>query len=82
MNHLATLADLHRVGRYDRMSDVVALTWQTPLSMQEFVRKKATRSPIRAKRPEWLCIQENVTLTQMNAEVGRKSLYVLQDRRH
>ena len=42
VNHLATMADLHRAGRYDRMSDdVVALTGQTPLSMQEFVRKNA-----------------------------------------
>ena len=42
MNHLATMADLHRAGRYDRMSDdVFALTGQTPLSMQEFVRKNA-----------------------------------------
>src|SRR5215469_13317112 len=39
-------------------------------------------SRIRPKRPEWLCIQENGTLIQINAEVGRKSLFVLQDRRH
>ena len=40
--HLATMADLHRAGRYDRRSDdVFALTGQTPLSMQEFVRKNA-----------------------------------------
>jgi len=42
VNHLATMADLHCAGRYDRMSDdVLALTGQTPLSMQEFVRKNA-----------------------------------------
>jgi len=42
VNHLATMADLHRAGRYDRMSDdVFALTGQTPLSMREFVRKNA-----------------------------------------
>jgi uncharacterized protein YbjT (DUF2867 family) len=42
VNHLATMADLHRAGRYDRMSDdVFALTGQKPLSMQEFVRKNA-----------------------------------------
>jgi uncharacterized protein YbjT (DUF2867 family) len=42
VNHLATMADLHRAGRYDRMSDdVFALTGQMPLSMQEFVRKNA-----------------------------------------
>ena len=41
-HHLATMADLHRAGRYDRMSDdVLALTGQKPLSVQEFVRKNA-----------------------------------------
>jgi uncharacterized protein YbjT (DUF2867 family) len=40
VNHLATMADLHRAGRYDRMSDDVrTLTGQEPLSVQEFVRK-------------------------------------------
>jgi len=34
------MADLHRAGRYDRMSDdVLTLTGQGPLSVQEFVRK-------------------------------------------
>src|SRR5215472_6559774 len=42
VNHLATMADLHRAGRYDRMSDdVLTLTGQGPLSVQEFVRKHA-----------------------------------------
>ena len=42
VNHLATMADLHRAGRYDRMSDdVLALTGQGPLSVQELVRKNA-----------------------------------------
>jgi uncharacterized protein YbjT (DUF2867 family) len=42
VNHLATMADLHRAGRYDRMSDDVrTLTVQRPLSVQEFVRKNA-----------------------------------------
>jgi uncharacterized protein YbjT (DUF2867 family) len=42
VNHLATMADLHRAGRYDRMSDDVrTLTGQRPLSLQEFVRKNA-----------------------------------------
>ena len=42
VNHLATMADLHRAGRYDRMSnDVLTLTGQGPLSVQEFVRKNA-----------------------------------------
>jgi uncharacterized protein YbjT (DUF2867 family) len=42
VNHLATMADLHRAGRYDRMSDdVLKLTGQGPQSMEEFVRKNA-----------------------------------------
>ena len=42
VNHLVTMADLHRAGRYDRMSgDALTLTGQGPLSMQEFVRKNA-----------------------------------------
>jgi len=42
VNHLVTMADLHRAGRYDRMSrDVLTLTGHGPLSMQEFVRKNA-----------------------------------------
>jgi uncharacterized protein YbjT (DUF2867 family) len=41
-DHLATMADLHRAGRYDRMSDdVLMLTRQGPMSLQEFVRKNA-----------------------------------------
>jgi uncharacterized protein YbjT (DUF2867 family) len=42
VNHLTTMADLHRAGRYDRMSDaVLTLTGQEPLSVQEFVRRNA-----------------------------------------
>jgi uncharacterized protein YbjT (DUF2867 family) len=42
VNHLATMADLHRAGRYDRLSDdVLTLTGQAPLSLQEFVRENA-----------------------------------------
>ncbi len=42
VNHLATMADLHRAGRYDRMSnDVFKLTGQAPLTVQEFVKKNA-----------------------------------------
>src|SRR3712207_6492507 len=42
VTHLATMADLHRAGCYDRMSDDVrALTGQGPLSVQDFVRKNA-----------------------------------------
>jgi hypothetical protein len=40
VTHLVTMADLHRAGRYDRMSDDVrTLTGRGPLSLQEFVRK-------------------------------------------
>src|SRR5215472_16852006 len=42
VNHLATMGDLHRAGRYDRMSDDVrTLTAQEPLSVQAFVRNNA-----------------------------------------
>jgi uncharacterized protein YbjT (DUF2867 family) len=50
VSHLATMADLHRAGRYDRMSDDVrALTGQGPLSVQEFVRKNASAFTATAK---------------------------------
>jgi uncharacterized protein YbjT (DUF2867 family) len=42
VNHLETVADLHRAGRYDRISDdVLTLTGQGPMSVQEVVRKNA-----------------------------------------
>ncbi|MFL6336137.1 MAG: NAD(P)H-binding protein [Pyrinomonadaceae bacterium] len=42
VNHLATMADLHRAGRYDRRSeDVRTLTGREPLSVQDFVRRNA-----------------------------------------
>ena len=42
VNHLATMADLHRAGRYDRMSDeVLTLTGHRPLGMREFVQNNA-----------------------------------------
>jgi uncharacterized protein YbjT (DUF2867 family) len=50
VNHLATMADLHRAGRYDRMSDdVFTLTEQRALSVQEFVRKNAAAFNASAK---------------------------------
>lgn len=50
VNHLATMADLHRAGRYDRMSDeVLTLTGQRPLSVQEFVKKNAATFTASAK---------------------------------
>jgi uncharacterized protein YbjT (DUF2867 family) len=40
--HLVTMANLHRAGRYDRMSDdVLTLTRQQPLTVLEFARKNA-----------------------------------------
>jgi len=50
VNHLATMADLHRAGRYDRMSDDVrTLTGQGPLHVQDFVRKNAATFTASAK---------------------------------
>jgi len=50
VNHLATMADLHRAGRYNRMSDDVrTLTGQEPLSVQDFVRKNAATFTASAK---------------------------------
>lgn len=50
VNHLATMADLHRAGRYDRMSDDVrALTGQRPVSMRDFVGKNAAEFTASAK---------------------------------
>ena len=50
VNHLATMADLHRAGRYDRMSDdVLTLTGRGPLTMQEFVSKNAATFSASAK---------------------------------
>ena len=50
VHHLATMADLHRAGRYDRMSDDVrTLTGHIPLSVQQFVRKNAAAFTAPAK---------------------------------
>jgi uncharacterized protein YbjT (DUF2867 family) len=50
VNHLVAMADLHRAGRFDRMSDdVLTLTGQGPLSVQEFVRKNAATFTASAK---------------------------------
>jgi uncharacterized protein YbjT (DUF2867 family) len=56
VNHLAAMADLHRAGRFDRMSDeVLALTGEQPLSVQEFVRNNAaaftTQAPMMTSAP-------------------------------
>src|SRR6266850_459500 len=40
--YLAAMGDLHRAGRFDRLSDdVLTLTGQRPVNVQEFVRKNA-----------------------------------------
>jgi hypothetical protein len=53
VNHLAAMGDLHRAGRYDRMSDdVLTMTGRRPLSVQEFVRKNAAASTVAAKAKE------------------------------
>jgi len=42
VNHLTTLADLHRSGRFDRMTDdLLTLTGQAPTSLRDFVRKNS-----------------------------------------
>ncbi len=52
VNHRATMADLHRAGRYDRMSDdVITLTGQRPLSVQEFVRAPFTAPAASSQDP-------------------------------
>ncbi|HKV78316.1 MAG TPA: NAD(P)H-binding protein [Candidatus Sulfotelmatobacter sp.] len=53
VNHLATMADLHRAGRYDRMSnEVLTLTAQEPLTVQEFVRRNAATFTASARAKE------------------------------
>jgi uncharacterized protein YbjT (DUF2867 family) len=53
VNHLAAMCDLHRAGRFDRLSDdVLTLTVQRPLSVQKFVRKNAAAFTPAAKAKE------------------------------
>jgi hypothetical protein len=55
VNHLAAMGDLHRAGRFDRLSDdVLTLTGQRPLSVQEFVLKNAATFTHRQNRRESL----------------------------
>ena len=50
VNHLVAMADLHRAGQYDRMSDDVrTLTGQEPLTVQEIVRNNAALFTASAK---------------------------------
>ncbi|MCC3158680.1 NAD(P)H-binding protein [Hymenobacter sp. 15J16-1T3B] len=52
VSHLATMAELHQQGRYDRMTDdLTRLTGQAPTNVQAFVRQHAaafTRSAVTA----------------------------------
>jgi len=53
VNHLAAMSDLHRAGRFDRLSDDVrTLTGQVPLSVQGFVRKNAAAFTAAGKAKE------------------------------
>src|SRR6185369_1557571 len=50
VDHLVAMADLHRAGRYDRLTnDVLTLTGQGPLSVREVVRKNAAAFTASAK---------------------------------
>ena len=50
VDHLATMADLHRAGRYDRLStDVLTLTGQGPRTVREIVRQNAATFTASAK---------------------------------
>jgi len=50
VDHLTTMADLHRAGRYDRLTnDVLILTGQEPLTVREIVRKNAATFTASAK---------------------------------
>jgi len=50
VNHLAAMADLHRAGRFDRLTDEVQmLTGRPPLSVREFVRNNAAVFTMRAR---------------------------------
>ncbi|HYP06820.1 MAG TPA: SDR family NAD(P)-dependent oxidoreductase [Bryobacteraceae bacterium] len=53
VSHITTMADLHRAGRYDRMSeDVFALTGEAPMSVRTFVGKYSESFNPAAKVPE------------------------------
>src|ERR1700688_4378503 len=53
VNHLTSMADLHRAGRFDRMSDdVLTLTGQGSLTVQEVVRRNAAAFTAAAKAKE------------------------------
>src|SRR5262249_27402370 len=50
VNHLATMADLHRAGRYDRLTnDVLTLTGQGPRTVREIVKKNSAAFTASAK---------------------------------
>ena len=50
VDHLVTMAHLHRAGRYDRLSpDVFTLTGKRPVSMEDFVKQNAATFTASAK---------------------------------
>ena len=50
VDHLTTMADLHRAGRYDRLSnDVLTLTRQGPRTVRELVKKNESTFTASAK---------------------------------
>jgi len=50
VDHLVTLANLHRAGRFDRLTDdVFALTGQQPLRLREFIRRNAATFTLSAE---------------------------------
>jgi uncharacterized protein YbjT (DUF2867 family) len=52
VNHLVTMAELHRVGRYDRMSnDVLSLTGQSPMTVGDFVRSNSSSFTVQRHSP-------------------------------
>jgi hypothetical protein len=43
LNHLSTMGELHRDGRYDKMMDQFArLTGKQPMSVRDFIRQHAS----------------------------------------
>ena len=50
VDHLTTLANLHRAGRFDRLTDdVFALTGKQPLKLREFIRTNAATFTLRTE---------------------------------
>jgi hypothetical protein len=75
VNHLATMADLHRAGRYDRMSDdVLTLTGQGRRVCRSSPGKMRRHSPRRQKRPECLRTALRAQARGVGAAIAAKRL--------